>query len=417
MIRRLLIVLVSLCGVVSVRAQEDSVPANPHGNVDLDCAACHAEAPGGGRAAGEGFDHTTTGFPLEGAHAGTACRACHDDPVFAHVGIACADCHTDVHRGRLGPGCEDCHRPGRWFDRQEQRRRHDGTALPLTGAHASVDCVACHGDPVTAYYVGTPTDCYDCHRETYEATTSPPHADTGLDTECLQCHSVYSTGWSGGDFRHPASFPLTYGHAIADCSACHTDGFAGTPTDCVACHQDDYDRTTDPDHALAGFPTDCLQCHDTRTWDNAFMDHDRTAFPLTGAHRSVDCASCHSAGYAGTPTDCVACHRDDYDGTTSPAHVAAGFPTDCMDCHTTSAWEPSTWDHEPLFPIESGPHREAWNSCTECHVVPSDYSVFECILCHEHSDERDLADKHSEEPDYEYVSIRCYECHPQGRAE
>ena len=415
MIRHLLPLAVLLVAS-SVQAQEDASPANPHGNANLDCAACHAEAPGGTNRAGADFDHATTGFVLEGAHAGAACRDCHDDPVFAHVGIACADCHTDVHRGRQGPDCEGCHRPEQWIDRQEQRLRHDDTALPLVGAHVAVDCDACHGDPVTAFYVGTPIECYACHMATYEATTTPPHAATGLDTDCLQCHSVYSTGWSGGDFRHPASFPLTHGHAIADCRACHTDGFAGTPTDCVACHQDDYDRTNDPDHALVGFPTDCRQCHNTRTWDDAFMDHNRTAFPLTGAHRGVDCLSCHAGGYTGTPTDCVACHQDDYDGTTQPAHVPAGFPTDCMDCHTTSVWEPSTWDHDPLFPIDSGPHREAWASCAECHVVPSDYSVFECILCHEHN-QTDMDGDHSEVGDYQYLSIRCFECHPRGLQE
>jgi nitrate/TMAO reductase-like tetraheme cytochrome c subunit len=413
MIRR----LACLCVFVlagSAGAQDAAVPANPHGDADLDCASCHAEAPGGRDRVGAGFDHATTGFPLEGAHTATACRDCHDDPVFAHVGIACADCHADPHRGRLGPSCDDCHHPGGWIDREDQRRQHDGTALPLTGAHASVDCEACHSGPVSTFYVGTPTDCYACHAATYEATTAPPHLSGGLGTDCLQCHTVYSTGWSGGDFRHPASFPLTHGHAIADCNACHTGGFAGTPTDCIACHQADYDRTTDPDHALAGFPTDCRVCHNTRTWDDATMDHDATAFPLTGSHRGVDCLSCHATGYQGTPTDCYACHQARYDATTEPPHATSGFNTDCAACHTTTDWEPSTWDHDVIFPIYSGRHRDEWNACIDCHVVPTDYRQFECILCHEHNNQTDVDNDHSEVRDYEYLSRRCYECHPRG---
>ena len=405
-----------LLTALSARAQDTAAPVNPHGNADLDCAACHAEAPGSGSSVGAAFDHTTTGFTLEGRHADADCRACHDDPVFAHVGIACADCHTDPHSGRLGSVCDDCHHTDRWIDRADQRQRHDATALPLVGAHATVDCDACHAGPVSAHYVGTPTDCYACHAETWAATTDPPHVSSGLGTDCLQCHSVYSTGWTGGDFRHPASFPLTQGHAIADCAACHTGGFEGTPTDCEACHQDDYDATTDPDHALALFPTDCRMCHNTGSWDDAFLDHDGTAFPLTGAHRSLDCNACHETGYQGTPTDCVGCHRDDYDATTDPAHQAAGFPTDCRACHSTTAWEPSTWDHDLLFPIDSGSHRGEWTTCADCHVVPTDYTIFECIFCHEHN-QADMDDKHSGEAGYQYVSSRCFECHPRGETD
>jgi nitrate/TMAO reductase-like tetraheme cytochrome c subunit len=193
--------------------------------------------------------------------------------------------------------------------------------------------------------------------------------------------------------------------------ACHADGFAGTPTDCVACHQDDYDRTTDPNHSDAGFPTDCRACHTTTAWEPASFDHNATAFPLTGQHRTLDCLACHSSGYTGTPTDCVACHQADYNGTTDPNHMASNFPTTCQNCHTSNGWSPSTWDHEPLFPIRSGAHSGI--SCTECHVAPTDYSNFECILCHEHNAD-DTNRDHNEVGGYEYLSSECYRCHPRG---
>lgn len=405
--------LAALLAVAPAVAQTGGAPANPHGNADLDCASCHAEAVGPDDQVGRGFDHATTGFLLEGAHARAQCRDCHDDPAFNRVGTACADCHADAHRGRLGPACDQCHTPFAWLDRADQRRRHDGTALPLVGAHAAVDCEACHGDPVGSQYVGTPTDCYACHAATWAATTNPPHEASGFGTDCVRCHGVYATGWSDGDFRHPASFPLTDGHALPECSACHTGGFTGTPTDCVACHQDDYDRTTDPDHRAAQIPVDCRICHDTRTWDGADIDHARTAFPLTGAHRTVDCAQCHAGGYTGTPSDCVACHRGAYDGTTNPVHADAGFPTECATCHTTSAWQPSTWNHDVLFPIYSGRHRDQWDTCADCHVVPTNYAVFECIFCHEHNQNDTDAD-HREVGGYQYASSECFRCHPRG---
>ena len=39
------------------------------------------------------------------------------------------------------------------------------------------------------------------------------------------------------------------------------------------------------------------------------FDHFSTGFPLTGAHRLVDCELCHIGGvFKGTQTRCVSCH-------------------------------------------------------------------------------------------------------------
>ena len=92
-----------------------------------------------------------------------------------------------------------------------------------------------------------------------------------------------------------------------------------------------------------------------------------------------------------------------------------GFPTTCADCHTTSAWIPSTWDHDSqYFPIYSGKHEGEWNQCSDCHTVAGNYSVFSCIDCHEHDDPADMADKHQGVPGYSYNSQACYTCHPTG---
>ncbi|MCP4573839.1 MAG: hypothetical protein GY838_15890 [bacterium] len=389
---------------------------NPHGDMDLDCRFCHTEQGWDVDDRNPAFDHDGTGFPLEGAHVGAACRDCHREPVFAHVGTACADCHTDAHRGRLGIDCAACHTSNDWVDPTEARRAHDGTRMPLVGAHARVDCDACHTGPVAGEYVGTQTDCYACHRPDYEATTDPGHLGAGFGTDCERCHGVFAATWGAGDFNHPPSFPLIGAHGGLDCRECHTDGFSGAPTDCVSCHRSEYDNTSEPVHPAAGFSTDCAACHRTTAWVPSTWDHDVTAFSLTGDHRRQDCVACHDTGYVGTPTDCYACHQSDYDGTTEPVHPAAGFGTDCAACHGTSAWEPSTWDHEERFPIASGPHTET--SCVECHVVPTDYKAFECILCHEH-DRTDTDADHdeiTEPPPYVYASPNCYECHPRGRS-
>jgi hypothetical protein len=343
----LLVMMLLVAGTMAVAQDEGSAEGpkvgHPHGDMNLDCTLCHDEQSWADQDKVALFDHGTTGYPLDGAHATARCRDCHAEPVFAHVGTACVDCHQDIHRGRQGPDCEKCHDPAGWIDRARMRREHDQTALPLVGAHERADCDACHSGPVASDYVGTPTECDACHIEEYQATTAPNHDTAGFGTDCARCHGVYSSSWGSGDFVHPPSFPLT------------------------------------------------------------------------GAHGRLDCRECHEEGFTGLPTDCVACHQDDYDGTSNPDHFQTGFNTDCQACHRTNSWVPSSWDHEVLFPINSGPHREKWESCTDCHRVPSDYAQFECIFCHDH-EQGEMDEKHREENGYVYLSSACYECHPRGRS-
>jgi len=416
--------LLFLCwlAIVPAASAADDPPVprvgNPHGAMALDCRLCHSEDSWELTADG-GFDHDTTGFPLEGLHRHVRCRDCHLEPVFSHVGTQCADCHDDLHRGRLGPVCSDCHSPQGWIDPAQMSRDHAATALPLVGAHARVDCDACHRGAANGDFVGTPTACYACHAADYEATEEPDHLAAGFTTDCERCHGVFASTWGSGDFIHAPGFPLTGGHRLISCTECHDTGFEGTPTQCSSCHQPQYDATTNPDHAQADFPTECALCHNTSAWVPGDFDHGATAFPLTGAHRTADCFSCHETGYSGTPSECVACHQTEYDRTSDPDHAAANFPTRCDECHSTSAWDPANWDHDATyFPIYTGRHREEWNNCADCHVVQTDYSIFECIFCHEHNrDDTDRKHPREEVPDYEYSSTACYRCHPDGRAE
>ncbi|RMF75114.1 MAG: hypothetical protein D6738_04630 [Acidobacteria bacterium] len=401
------------CHIDDYRATTD--PDHVNSGFPTDCGACHT--PIGWTTAR--FDHALTGFPLVGAHRGLDCAQCHVGDTFSGTSVDCFSCHqadyertTNPDHGAAGfpTDCALCHGPTGWKDADFD---HALTDFPLTGAHLAVDCTRCH---VGGVYTGTPTDCYACHQGDYERTTDPNHVTAGFPTDCAQCHTT--SGWGGANFDHDATnFPLTGSHRALDCTACHAGGvYAGTPTDCYACHQGDYERTTDPNHVTAGFPTDCVACHDTSSWAGATFDHDATNFPLTGAHRALDCTACHAGGvYAGTPTDCYACHRDDYERTTDPNHAAAGFPTDCTQCHTTSGWAGANFDHDPWFPIYSGKHRGKWDRCSDCHVQPNNFAVFSCFGCHPHSDRNKTDNQHKDVAGYRYDSQACYSCHPDGR--
>ena len=131
----------------------------------------------------------------------------------------------------------------------------------------------------------------------------------------------------------------------------------------------------------------------------------------------MDCTECHVGGqYTGTPTDCYACHRVDYEGTTDPDHQAQALPHACEQCHTTSTWQGARIDH--AFPIYSGAHTQGvWDSCNTCHNNPADRNAFDCLVCHPHSDQAQTDGHHQDVSGYSYQSSRCYDCHPQGRAD
>ncbi len=160
--------------------------------------------------------------------------------------------------------------------------------------------------------------------------------------------------------------------------ACHVGGkFTGLSASCYSCHQTQYQSTTNPNHAAAGFPQDCSVCHSTTSWAGAVFDHSKTPFPLTGAHTTVACASCHvNNKFAGTPTDCYSCHQTVYNSTTNPNHIAAGFPHTCDTCHTTTTWSGATFNHT-WFRL---PHNKA--GCSDCHTNSANYAVFVCTNCH-----------------------------------
>ena len=112
------------------------------------------------------------------------------------------------------------------------------------------------------------------------------------------------------------------------------------------------------------------------------FDHNPTGFPLEGAHRSVDCASCHVGGvFDGTPRDCASCHNLGglVQATSAPLdHVQT--TNQCQDCHLETWWTPVVqFDHDQVL-----------GSCESCHdgvqatgKPPAHLASNEpCELCH-----------------------------------
>src|SRR5450631_2948706 len=112
-------------------------------------------------------------------------------------------------------------------------------------------------------------------------------------------------------------------------------------------------------------------------WAQTF-DHDQTAFPLTGAHSSVACESCHiTAAVQATPSQCSACHN----GGIAPGKPAGHVRTtaNCDNCHTTASFAAIRFDHSSVSGTCSSCHNGVQATGKSAgHIVTS----AECDSCH-----------------------------------
>jgi len=274
------------------------------GALGRNCSLCHNTADWKQTS----YNHSTVPFPLTGKHVNVACSGCHTSGSPQSTSQSCYACHQqrDKHLGSYGQICSQCHNTTDW---KQATVNHALTAFPLTGAHIRAACNDCH---VSGIYKGTAKTCYACHRP------DDRHAGS-YGQNCSQCHNT--TAWKPSTFNHSSVWALTGRHTSVACNACHINGvFPNTPTTCYACH-----KSKDRHNGANG--QNCASCHNTTSWASATVNHAQTAFPLTGRHTSVACASCHKNGvYKGTPSACSACHRDEHRGRNG---------TDCARCHNT----------------------------------------------------------------------------------
>lgn len=296
-----------------------------------ECSSCHSQSNWLVKDAIA--DHARTRFPLMGAHAAAACFACHEGAevgVFDRASIACVDCHADALA--TAPAfhadfdnetqCQTCHAPVGWG---LSGFKHDAF-FPLTGQHRTASCEQCHPGQV---YDNTPNTCVGCHESEYLQAVDPNHTAAGFGTNCQQCHS--SSGWEPSSYGHPG-WPLTGAHRTANCNACHSSVYDGTPNTCISCHSNEYN--TAPNHVEGNFSQNCLQCHSTSTWQGVQFSH------------------------AGITSGCTQCHLDDFNASLNSSHQNAGTNPQCQQCHNTNSWDSAGFSHAGIT-----------NNCASCHLT------------------------------------------------
>lgn len=328
------------------------------------------------------FDHATSKFRLTGAHERTTCQKCHTvipakDGAKAHVryvGSAfsqCATCHQDPHRGVFAAPCSSCHNDVAWKPARNTNLSfdHSKTKFALLAKHADVGCEKCHK---TSDYKAPVAHalCNDCHKDVHGGQ----FLTTAGGADCARCHTA--EGWKTSTYTVAAhatsAYPLTGRHAAVACADCHKPAGAATKYRvpyqlCADCHRDPHEAQ------FAKAP--CENCHTVERFSPArftLATHERTRFPLTGAHSAVACSDCHTkraehptaVAYKFGDLSCEACHQDPHGGQFRTA--VASEPAGCVSCHNVDTWRDlSKFDHSVTKFALTGGHRGV--ACDLCH--------------------------------------------------
>jgi hypothetical protein len=413
----------------SVKEQVDS-GSGFHADKGRTCEKCHPDHRGRNfqliRFEENDFDHSKTGFPLEGAHAETRCIECHKTPnVYTGLSSECKSCHDEPHGGKnstrdLIPNCESCHGVKNWkvaeiakevFDHESKA---DADYL-LVGLHRDVDCLACHVD---ALFVPVESEqCVDCHVN--------PHRASFKDRACEDCHETPHT-WEVEKFDHDLTrYRIEGKHVGVGCGECHkADKTEPVPfADCAPCHADV--------HKGQFAPEPCRECHNVNGFSMRDFDHDTTEFPLKGKHRENQCEQCHGQGnlakYVGVAhADCDDCHED--------VHQGRFQPTKCAACHIEDGFEVQAFDHDATSFPHTGKHvgldcnkchRDfQWNgiphsSCVDCHYTKNPHRPVitpdTCGECHTTDSFQQINFDHAAKTEFDlspqHVETKCTDCH------
>jgi hypothetical protein len=368
-----------------------------------------------------GFDHSKTGYVLDGKHLGVGCRACHSAqhiPAAARTQLAtkdlnrtwlglspsCITCHEDKHQGRFGTNCTQCHSTVDWKAAKidEEHFDHSKTRYPLTGAHREVACKKCHtsGADGLPRYAGIQfSTCSACH--------SDPHKGE-FKQGCDSCHTTST--WKKSNFtstfdHSKTRYPLLGKHLEVQCLTCHKQGDFKTPIphdNCTDCHKPDPHGGQFLKRADGGR---CESCHTVMGWipsTYSVADHAKTGFPLVPPHAKVKCSECHTP--AGKETRykikfalCVDCHKDEHQGQ----FAAEPWRNRCEQCHTGVTFKTSNYTldkhQKSSFPLTGG-HKAM--ACNDCHkpAIGSEAAIYHfnplsCTNCHEDIHKGEFAER------------------------
>ncbi len=371
------------------------------------CWECHSEHHG--RAfriinfSPDNFDHSITGFALDGEHSQIKCQECHQDKFISnslfkkrkdtYLGLStkCVSCHQDVHQNTLGNNCSSCHntikfKPAALFNHNSDAK------FKLTGAHSKVECIKCHineklNGKQFQKFVGLQfKNCTPCHQDVHKRQ---------FGENCIRCHNVESfKEMNRNSFDHSKTrFPLEGAHLRVSCTNCHGKDLLSKPkfTECIDCHKDAHFG----EFTVNNIVTDCKKCHNVISFKTTLFtlaEHNKEGFRLTGAHLAVSCQSCHFKKvlrqwhFMKIGERCIDCHENVHG-----VELTQKFMPDnkCESCHVTESWRTINFNHNITGFKLLGKHDSV--SCNSCHEVKNEAGKFtfrfvslhsNCTTCH-----------------------------------
>jgi len=298
----------------------------------------------------------------------------------------------------------------------------------LSKSHSHLEgvgnCTQCHnlGEKISEQ------KCLDCHKILNARISSNKgyHSSVAVKTkDCISCHSEHhglkfeAVRIDKNTFDHKLTgYELIGGHKGIDCRKCHSPDhiadlnirklpttYLGLDPKCITCHEVYHQKN---------MSQNCASCHDFGSWKSANkFNHQKTGFPLLGAHQKLDCKNCHKtetvAGkqlpiYKGLDyKNCGSCHQD-------PHRNAYG--QNCKVCHSEDNFKQirkgDGFNHSLVGYNLEGKHKTI--NCNQCHDQrhqPSrkfyEFKNLEKISCQEcHKDPHDGR-----------FGLDCKQCHHQ----
>ncbi len=346
------------------------------------CITCHSDHNGIKfkmiRFDKDNFDHSLTGFELTDAHKKLECKKCHDkkfiksDEVkkkkgntFLGLKTDCLACHADYHQKTLPSDCIKCHDLKSF--KKAPKFNHDQAKFKLVGKHLNVDCIKCHHKTNLngkEFQIFAPLKyqlCTDCHKDVH---------NNAFGQNCTKCHSEisFTVIKNMSNFDHNSTkFKLENKHKNVDCKKCHKTKLTDPikHDNCTDCHADYHKGQFDN---MSKSP-DCSSCHTTRGFKELLYNierHNKTDFPLVGAHLATPCFVCHKKekdwNFNISGKHCTDCHDDIHKSFIDSKY----YPEEnCKKCHTEDTWKNIDFDHSTTKYELLGEHKK--QSCRACH--------------------------------------------------
>lgn len=167
---------------------------------------------------------------------------------------------------------------------------------------------------------------------------------------------------------------------------------------------------------------------------NMRFDHVKTGFPLTGAHVTLPCETCHVQGsFKGTPKQCETCHTPGSRIRAATVKPSNHIPTTqaCGQCHSsTASWRVARFTHVGVTPRQCGQchnnsivpgkpanHVVTTAACDTCHRTTTwmsagfthmDVNPGTCATCHSGSQASGKPGNHIP------TNLSCDACHTTG---